>query len=347
MKDPSNRSPSFQPHFIDVIIARVERFSISYWLFYILLFFITGLVFIVSGWVQGHLEVGIVDVSFLVLGTWIAENLFINHFLVSSSISSLIEFKDQLKINSSDYEALNYSISHIPRFQANLWSMVGLLIGGGAIFYMARANFSIIDNYPLPYLYIAASIGASFWFAGGYRAARQLKIISQLFDVIENINLRDLSSIYGLALFPAKVVLVVILFLYVNPALLLFPEMLSDPVILILWGFLTLSSLAIAILPLRGINQRLSEEKDQLMKENGLRLNLAKEALYTQIDNGDQNKLDKLECGINALLALQRDIQTISTWPWKSETVRWLATALILPLGLLTIQFFLQGLFSS
>lgn len=345
---PSNKeSAAFQPHFIDLIIARVERFSMPYLLFYILLFFAVGVIFIVIAWLQGFLDVGVIELSYFVFGTWIAENLFINHFLTSSSLTSLSEFKTQLNITDSELEKLQYSISHIPRFRANLWSIVGLFVGFVVVLYLKNLNVPGIHSFPITYLAISSSFGASFWFAGGYRAFRQLRIISQLFDSIENVNIHDLSSIYGLAIFPAKVVFVVILFLYANPAFILFPEMFSDPYILVLWGFMTISSLGIAVLPLRGINQKLSEEKDRLLMENGLRLDLATEALYNQVDSGEHQKLDKLERGINALIAVRKDIETVSTWPWKTDTIRWLATALILPLGLWIIQFSLQLFFAS
>ena len=38
----------------------------------------------------------------------------------------------------------------------------------------------------------------------------------------------------------------------------------------------------------------------------------------------------------------QKALRRISTWPWQPETVRWLVTALVLPLGLWLVQYFLQ-----
>ena len=339
---PETNLSNFKPSYLDRIIARVDQLAMPYWLFYILLFFAVGFVFNIAGWLQGFLEPGIVKLSYFVLGTWIAENLFINHFLIASSLASLNEFKSQIGAKSAEFERLKYSISHVPSIPVNLWSLIGISTGLFTIFYMIREQIPISDKFPILYLGIGASIGASFFFAAGYRAVRQLRIISQLLDSIQKVNLHDLGPIYGLALFPTKVVFVTILFLYINPAFILFPEMLAQPLILLLWGFLTLSSLGIAIFPLRGISQRLREEKDHLIKENGLRLDLSTKALYKAVDEGEHNKLDKLERGINALIAIRNDVDTISTWPWKKDTIRWLATALVLPLGLWIIQFLLQ-----
>lgn len=344
----TNILPSkFKPSYLDQIIERIDRLSMPYWVFYFLLFFAVGFVFIVAGWLQGLLEIGVFPLSYFVLGIWIAENLFINHFLISSSVASLSEFKSQISITSSDFEKLKYSISHIPRFQSNLWIVFGMLNGIVTIINMINRQVSISDKFPIIYLGIGASIGSGFFFAAVYRTVRQLRSINQLFDSIEKVNLHALGPIYGLALLPAKFFFMVILVLYVNPVFFMLPEMLTDPLIMLIWGLLTLSSFGIAVLPLRGINRKLREEKERLLIENGSRLDLATTALYSQVDKGEHQNLDKLERGINALLALRNDIEAISTWPWNKDTIRWLATALLLPLGLLVIQFLLQRLFVS
>jgi hypothetical protein len=52
--------------------------------------------------------------------------------------------------------------------------------------------------------------------------------------------------------------------------------------------------------------------------------------------------LGDLEKGISALMAFRQEIESVSTWPWKIETMRWLATATVLPLVLWLIQFIVQ-----
>ncbi|MEE8357347.1 MAG: hypothetical protein V3R33_08580 [Anaerolineales bacterium] len=39
-------------------------------------------------------------------------------------------------------------------------------------------------------------------------------------------------------------------------------------------------------------------------------------------------------------------IKAISTWPWQPETLRWLFTALVLPLLMWLAQYFLGRMFS-
>jgi hypothetical protein len=52
--------------------------------------------------------------------------------------------------------------------------------------------------------------------------------------------------------------------------------------------------------------------------------------------------IDDLKKLIAALEIEEEALNNVSTWPWQPETVRYLMTALLLPLVLWLAQFFLQ-----
>ncbi len=174
-----------------------------------------------------------------------------------------------------------------------------------------------------------------------------MKIIVTLFESLESINLYDLNSVYSLALFPAKIVVILLLTFWVNPVIIMFPDWLKDPWMQALWFAITLIASIIVIAPLRGISTKLRAEKEVLLKENAELLRAVREDLSRVVINGDHHHAAALEKEIAALFAFRESIESISNMPWKPETIRWLTTALLLPLGLWIIQFFLQRLLAG
>jgi hypothetical protein len=68
--------------------------------------------------------------------------------------------------------------------------------------------------------------------------------------------------------------------------------------------------------------------------------------LHQRLNDGNPEEMDEVNKAIASLEIEQRVISGISTWPWQPETVRWLVTALVLPLVLWIIQYALQLIFN-
>jgi hypothetical protein len=86
----------------------------------------------------------------------------------------------------------------------------------------------------------------------------------------------------------------------------------------------------------------LVEEKERLLGEAALRFEAAIAGLHQRMDSGKLEGMTDLNMAIASLELEQNALNRIPTWPWQPETVRWLVTALVLPLGLWIIQFVLQ-----
>jgi hypothetical protein len=94
--------------------------------------------------------------------------------------------------------------------------------------------------------------------------------------------------------------------------------------------------------PQLGIHSLQVAEKDRLMDEVNQRLEATIVDLHSSVDNGELDKIADLNLTMSTLEAEINLLRRVPTWPWQPETVRWLATALILPLGLWILQYFLQ-----
>ena len=120
------------------------------------------------------------------------------------------------------------------------------------------------------------------------------------------------------------------------------PGMLRDPVALGIALPITLVGLAVFVWPLLGIHRLLVNEKERLLEESSRRLEAAVVDLHQRVDSGELEGMMDLNMAIGAVEMEQTALSRIPTWPWQPETVRLLATALVLPLVLLLAQLVLQ-----
>ena len=95
------------------------------------------------------------------------------------------------------------------------------------------------------------------------------------------------------------------------------------------------------LLPQLGIHRLQVQEKNRLLEEANRRVVAVIAALHKCVDEDKLNDVPSLNATLSTL-ELERDVlNRISTWPWQPETVRWLATALVLPMGLWILQLIL------
>jgi hypothetical protein len=101
--------------------------------------------------------------------------------------------------------------------------------------------------------------------------------------------------------------------------------------------------------PLRGLHDRLVEEKGLLQAATGTRLRATMEALHALVDgeaaeHGDpersrqaQTRIDALSKAQAALVQERELIARLSTWPWDPTTLRAVVSAVALPIVLFLV----------
>jgi hypothetical protein len=98
--------------------------------------------------------------------------------------------------------------------------------------------------------------------------------------------------------------------------------------------------------PQIGIQRMQREEKDRLLDEVNLRYEKTFLELHKRIDNGELENSSNLNVTLTILEKELKSVKGISIWPWEPETLRWLVTALVLPIGFMILQLILQRIFS-
>ena len=68
--------------------------------------------------------------------------------------------------------------------------------------------------------------------------------------------------------------------------------------------------------------------------------------LHSQVDQNNYQDMGNINTAFNLLDSEIRNIKKTATWPWQPETLRWLLTAIILPLLMWIVQQYLVRLFN-
>jgi hypothetical protein len=182
----------------------------------------------------------------------------------------------------------------------------------------------------------------SWWFFGVfiYHTIHQLALINRIYTKHTQIDLFKMKPLYGFsnlaALTAGSLLLLPYGFLLINPVV-----QLTDPVILVIYLVISLIAMITFLLPQLGIHRLQREEKERLIGEINQRYKTSMTEMHKRVDEGKYDSVSEIIVTQNALTSERKIIRGISTWPWQPETLRWLFTAMVLPLILWIIQNFL------
>jgi hypothetical protein len=104
----------------------------------------------------------------------------------------------------------------------------------------------------------------------------------------------------------------------------------------------SIGAIFIFLYPLVGIHNLLVEQKSDLLSKSQLNKEKIILEFYSQIENNHFSNVEEFETALAALGSAHQEIRSISTWPWDNETIRRLSGAILLPISIWLIQFFLS-----
>ena len=78
------------------------------------------------------------------------------------------------------------------------------------------------------------------------------------------------------------------------------------------------------------------QKKEQLIQE-----------LFARLERQDLNGIDELEKAFSSLEKGHAMLEAVSTWPWQTGTLRQIAGAILLPITIWVIQYFLNQMLSA
>lgn len=357
-------APPYPPSWFDRFTDWVDDLPGPAWVFYLVL---GGAVVIAASavqWKEGAYRIG----TFRPLLVWTVANiaylLGLMHYLDKSAATAMGTFRSLLvsegasakgsPSSQSDFATVLYRLTTLPPMPTLLAAIAGALFATGA--HVIQVSMGVTPTYLAGTAGTALSTASvlivfvpmnAIAFVLLYHTFHQLTLISDIYSRHARINIYQLQPLYALSLPGAFTAIGLIIYLYVWLAVAASASQTVGPVEL----GLTLSFAVIAgvtfALPLLGAHRRLVAEKNRALAVSSSLFEAATAKLHNQLGSGRYLQMDPLNKALTNLEIEQNALRRIPTWPWQPGAVRALAVALLLPVAVWAIQFFLGRLFGA
>lgn len=314
----------------DRFLAYLARWPGPLWLTLVGLAFV-GILFVhVSEWVWGDLPFGRFDTAratfpvypFGILGLIAAQK--------RTALGALERFRPASGLDDVDYRAAVASIKYQPprlTIAATIvFGLLGLIIETTTETAPARRTlYPIANTIDL----VGAFLGymmAGPWLVG---VTRLITLVARLHREAPRVDLLNPEPVRAFS--AATAVVGISLLAITTLSITSDPEVHGTAAGLLLTVLLIGFAFASFVTPLWGMHRRLLAERARLLADVGLRLERTIERLYEHVDE-DRAGISELRDRMSALVAARDLIAQQSTWPWRPETLRWLLSALVIPI---------------
>jgi hypothetical protein len=234
--------------------------------------------------------------------------------------------------SETELARIKNQLTTLPQKQGWLAIPLGFGLAALTIFTEPEPYGEVVPNTFLPY--VGDLLFTGFMMATLYglivRSIRQIRMVARLHRRASNINLLKLGPAHAFSTLTARTGIGVIFVLVFGT---LVDETPADSVVDLFWYLVTsLISIALFVLPILGMRDRLEEEKERVLNEIGDLLQHASSHLHDKISQGNYQTLGEQEIAIKALTHERELLERASTWPWNTRTIRGFASALLLPI---------------
>ena len=352
MKDGANDQPNstreskyraYSPSWVNHLNAWLARMPGSNWLYYFGLWLVLFLIPSIVHWVEGVLPVG----TFLpvqgFMASVIAFFLVMFHYLDERAGASLTAMCPALKVSDEEYQELEYQLTNVPAGLTLIASLITVAIILLTELMTEPYRIEVLDISPISANLFRVIYFLGWWVFGAfmYHAIHQLRLINRIYTQHTRVNLFRMKPLYAFSNLTSLTAGSIAMVLYGWMAVA--PEVsLADPITFVVTFCVLLITVVIFIWPQLGIHNLQVAEKDRLLEEANQRYEAIIGELHRRVDAGELDQMNDLRVTMTNLDMELNALKGIHTWPWQPETVRWLITALGLPLGLWLIQSVLQ-----
>lgn len=224
-----------------------------------------------------------------------------------------------------------------------IWALVALLLGAfGGLDSLATTPESW--GVPASGAPLSTALGAVLAVANTSmlmvfvaRLLHQTLVIDGIHRRAVRIDLFRLEPLYGFAAFIARAAIALIVITIGGLSLVafvvaeIFTLVTSD---LILFGSMLVVSVVAFVIPVRGLHQRISDEKDRRLGEVHATFAAVLSEMERRVAAGDLEGAGRLNDAISAANAAVGVVARAPTWPWRPETLSAFVSAVLLPVGL-------------
>lgn len=344
LTSPRAKTPPYPPSWLEWLLARLLRVRAPTWTLFLGLGL--GLLLLVSlvKWNDGAYPPGTIFLNHAVLAAIVALTFMVTHVTDVIGQSALHDMRPALIVDEAEYDSLRYQLVTAPAPGAFLASLGGLAALGlwllserdSDVFQTLKLFTSplatVLDGLILGFVF--ASIGVAV-----YGFIHMLRLMNQIYTTYIRIDLFYPDPLYGFSRITAFLGLSLTVAEYAW--LLTSPSILNQPLGQALAIGVPLVAGVIFLVPLLGLHNKLVDEKSQRQAELAVCVDDTIAKLHRAVRDGKDTEVEKWSKTLQSLNTAEQRLDRIPTWPWRPETPRLMATALLLPSILWFIQRFL------
>ena len=332
----------YAPSFVDRIMAAIERLPGPYWAAYLVFFILEVGALQVVAWLTEFNQLFVFEPVLLIFPFWLCFGLAVMTYLNGFAGQMVSHFCTLLNGDDETEARLRYEFTVMPARPVVINSLFWVVI----YFILWLFNYEAVKqiwSFESPYLIAAVFVVglASFTIGSAiyYQAIRQLFLVHRTLAKVESINIFQLDPVYAFSRLTARIGISRLILLSVTVLLL---SRLTGPLVFVIYGLQGILALCAFVLPLWSIHTRLVAEKRELQDASNLRMQETLQLLSAYLDEKNLAPMDEINKALASLVLERETLSKIPTWPWRTETLRGFASALLLPVLLLLIQLGLQ-----
>jgi hypothetical protein len=341
-----NAEAPFPPSWIDRFTVWIDHLPGPGWLFYVLCVSAVAFLIIALSWIAGIEAVGSVDPVNTSFAFFFVYWLALYQYLTRVGFRSLKTFRPLLDVDDSEFDRIGYELAILPRWQG--WLAIPIGLGFASLQILTEPSPYYGDLGPQTILYYGFDIAITSFVVSTFycliiRSIRQLRIVWRLNAQATSINLLKLEPAHAFSALTARTgigVIVVLIYGYIvsSPDFKSSLDIFTDVAV-------ALVALAIFVLPLLGMRDRLDKEKERALHRASDMLQVAIGSLHSKVRGKEFGDVGGMEDAINALIRERELLEKISTWPWDPRTIRGFASALVLPIFIWVVTRLLEKFF--
>jgi hypothetical protein len=343
----------YAPSWVDILMGWIARAPGPTWLAYLVLLAISLTVAAFEGLLSAT---GTLDPIQLVYGFFFVTPLAMLHYLDHIAGESWDAFRPVTNLSDAAAARVRYELTVAPARSG----LVILFLG-----YLLNTTWYIVDPAGIgiagqPPLFVAIRAVVEGYVSAAlfmllYQTVRQLVIVNRLHDSATNIDLFRPRAVHAMSRLTARsatgIVLVAVFTGWPLPGIseqawLFTLVAFSAPMLLL--------ALVAFFVPLRGLHDRLVEERSRLQTSTALGLHQTIDSIHELVDAesrnaGDaeqsraaQTRIDALSKAQTALVQERDLVSRLSTWPWDPTTLRAVVSAVALPIVLFLVTRLLE-----
>ncbi len=346
----------YSPSWVDAITGVIDRAPGPTWLAYLLLLLLACLTASTEGWIAGVSSFPAIDPWQASYGVYFIAPLAVIHYLDGVAGEAWDQFRPATNLVADAAARVRYELTVTPARPALALLVFGYL--ANTAWFAADPAGTQIAGQPVLYVLLRVFFEgfiSAVLFVLVFHTIRQLRIVSSLHRSAVAIDLYHPTALHAMSRLTARSA-----FLFIALAVMIdlpYPGTSEQIWIetVVLFGLPLLGLAAVVFfLPLRGLHDRLAEEKQKLLGAAASSLETSIAALHrlvideaanatdVEASRVAQTRIDALSKAQSALIQEQDLVGRLSTWPWNANTLRAVVSAVALPIALFLLTRMLE-----